>query len=339
MASLAWSVTLTGGLLPHVDAESAWAKVGTLLGHDAARLQARLPVTFNPVGQDQARHQCDDLRERGVAVAMQADDGSPRIWLQWEGKAHGPVSQGYARHALESGLWPADMPACAHGRRHWQALHVVLGLPAPAPTVAPRTQTALHVASPTAAPVAAPTAVAPAAEEAVPSATATPDPNALPMAAAQPKLYAGFWLRAAAYVLDYLIIVVCAFVTGLVIMLLDALGNGAGQHSRAFWVGVAIVVMWLYYASFESAPTQATPGKLAVGLRVTDRCGGRIGFGRATGRFFGMAISTVVLCVGYMMAGWTVRRQALHDLLVGCCVVRTDTFEAWRAQRQHPASA
>jgi uncharacterized RDD family membrane protein YckC len=61
---------------------------------------------------------------------------------------------------------------------------------------------------------------------------------------------------------------------------------------------------------------------MMLGLRVTDMSGSKISFGQATGRYFGMIISGLILCIGYMMAGFTQHKQALHDMLAGCLVVR-----------------
>jgi uncharacterized RDD family membrane protein YckC len=71
----------------------------------------------------------------------------------------------------------------------------------------------------------------------------------------------------------------------------------------------------------ESSPLQATIGKLAVGLRVTDLQGQRISFGRATGRFFAKWLSGAILLIGYLMAGFTEKKQALHDRIAGCLVL------------------
>jgi uncharacterized RDD family membrane protein YckC len=83
-----------------------------------------------------------------------------------------------------------------------------------------------------------------------------------------------------------------------------------------FYVG-----RWLYFALMESGPNQATLGKQAMGLKVTDDYGQPITFARATGRFFGGAVSNIILGIGYMMAGFTERKQALHDLMANTCVV------------------
>jgi uncharacterized RDD family membrane protein YckC len=61
---------------------------------------------------------------------------------------------------------------------------------------------------------------------------------------------------------------------------------------------------------------------MALGIRVTDLDGGRISFGRATGRYFGKILSGLILGIGFLMAAFTERKQALHDLLAGTLVVR-----------------
>ncbi len=78
---------------------------------------------------------------------------------------------------------------------------------------------------------------------------------------------------------------------------------------------------WLYFALMESSPRQATLGKQALGIMVTDLAGQRISFARATGRFFAKILSGLILWIGYVMAAFTERKQALHDLLASCLVV------------------
>jgi len=82
------------------------------------------------------------------------------------------------------------------------------------------------------------------------------------------------------------------------------------------------IFIWCYYAGLESSPLQATIGKLAVGLYVTDNKGERISFGRATARHFSKIISNIILLLGYCLAGWTSKKQALHDIISGCLVLK-----------------
>ena len=143
----------------------------------------------------------------------------------------------------------------------------------------------------------------------------------------QVEMYGGFWMRFAAYIIDYIITYVGGLIVGFVIGFALALvlhsGRDAMEAGKALGGLAGFILAWLYYALMESSPRQATFGKLAVGLKVTDMNGGRIGFGQATGRFFGKIISGLILCIGFMMAGWTERRQALHDMMANTLVVKT----------------
>ena len=116
---------------------------------------------------------------------------------------------------------------------------------------------------------------------------------------------AGFWWRALALWLDYIII-------GMIVGLLAMIG---------FWPFV-IIVWWLYYAVSESSRWQATPGKRAVGLIVVTENYETLTFARASGRFFGMILSYMICCIGFIMAAFTEKKQALHDIMARTLVVR-----------------
>lgn len=154
-------------------------------------------------------------------------------------------------------------------------------------------------------------------------------PAAAP-AARRSVIYAGFWLRAVAYLVDVLLLTMI----GVTAILMPLLARGAIPRDKPWFLFteqtrqvMAIQLLfnllsWLYFASFESSRWQATPGKRMLGLVVTDLTGRRITFARASGRFFGKFISQLLLFVGYVMAGFTPRKQALHDLLASCLVIR-----------------
>jgi len=112
-------------------------------------------------------------------------------------------------------------------------------------------------------------------------------------------------------------------------MAVDAEAGGLSENDVLAWLttfvlsNLAIMVIgWLYFALMESSGRQGTLGKHLLGIRVTGLDGGRISFGRATGRYFGKILSGMILMVGYLMAGFTDRKQALHDMLAGTLVVR-----------------
>lgn len=85
---------------------------------------------------------------------------------------------------------------------------------------------------------------------------------------------------------------------------------------------IAALVQWLYYAYLESGEKQATWGKQVLSLYVTDLQGNRITFGRASGRFFAKFVTGLTMGIGYIMAGFTERKQALHDMIASCLVLR-----------------
>jgi uncharacterized RDD family membrane protein YckC len=148
------------------------------------------------------------------------------------------------------------------------------------------------------------------------------------------SLYAGFWRRFWAYLLDGLILfVISGFVYTLVFVIAFSVlhrfnGISPLYIDNAYYgdtVGhvFSFVVPWLYYAFMESSTKQATLGKMAFEIYVTDLEGNRIAFARATARYFCMIfISGITLGIGYVMAGLTVRRQALHDKITECLVLR-----------------
>ena len=136
--------------------------------------------------------------------------------------------------------------------------------------------------------------------------------------------YAGFWLRFCAAFVDGIIL----WVIGLPIS--AAFGTAPWQQQRQpVEIGVALVSMvisivigWLYEALQTSSSYQATLGKRAVGIVVTDSMGNRISFGRATGRHFAKIVSGIILMIGYIMAGFTEKKQALHDIMAETLVTR-----------------
>ena len=154
--------------------------------------------------------------------------------------------------------------------------------------------------------------------------------------------YAGFWLRFVAYIIDALILGIPIGGIILVILLLtgafsalssmhvgdppDAVVGMLGMGIFGVYFGVitiGVVGGWLYYAYCESSAWQGTLGKKALGLIVTDLEGRPVTFGRASGRFFSKIITGLIpLGIGYMLAGFTAKKQALHDMIASCLVLR-----------------
>ncbi len=150
-------------------------------------------------------------------------------------------------------------------------------------------------------------------------------------------LYAGFWRRVLAYILDtllaWVIFLPLGFILGFGFFGSGIRGSSSDPEMAARAAASALPGMmllglveifniWLYFALMESSKNQGTLGKMALGLRVTDLDGNRITFGRATGRYFAKMLSAITLCIGFMMAGFTQKKQALHDMVVNTLVLR-----------------
>jgi uncharacterized RDD family membrane protein YckC len=143
--------------------------------------------------------------------------------------------------------------------------------------------------------------------------------------------YAGFWLRLIAYVIDNLLL---GFVLGN-LLLRPLLGRPGGIPADDPWFlftntspqVTALLLLflmgnWVYFAVMESSPWRATLGKKALGLEVVDLDGKRISFARASGRFFAKVLSSMAFLIGFLMAGFTAKKQGLHDILARCLVIR-----------------
>jgi uncharacterized RDD family membrane protein YckC len=154
-----------------------------------------------------------------------------------------------------------------------------------------------------------------------------------------PPAYAGFWLRFLAYIIDNIVLGVIFGVVALLAIaaigvdyfraMVQGLQDGNGEFPVAFVSAILIAVLltamvsWIYHAWMESSQYQGTLGKMALGLIVTDLNDQPVTFGRASGRFFAKIITGLIpLGIGYIMAGFTEKKQALHDMIASCLVLR-----------------
>ena len=148
---------------------------------------------------------------------------------------------------------------------------------------------------------------------------------------AKPVVYAGFWRRFVAMMIDSFVfaplILIVILMSGLFGIAMQPTADLEGLTGAIFSIGVVVLMCllfvgnWLYHTTMESSRHQATLGKKALGIIVTDMSGNRISFARANGRFFGKWISGMIMNVGYLMAAFTEKKQALHDILASCLVV------------------
>lgn len=143
------------------------------------------------------------------------------------------------------------------------------------------------------------------------------------------KNYAGFWKRFGALVIDWMLLsILNGICIGLFVLSFGAAMFSGGLGAIPFGVSMvfsfftlSFVLNWLYYTLMESSARQATLGKMALGVVVTDIEGRRISFARANGRYWSKILSGFFLCLGYIMAGFTAKKQALHDLIASTLVI------------------
>ena len=147
--------------------------------------------------------------------------------------------------------------------------------------------------------------------------------------------YAGFWIRFWAVAVDSLIVSIFGILQGVIVFLL--LSNAVNTDGITFIYLINLIIsqliLWLYYALFESGGWQATPGKRLMGICVTNLGGQRISFARASGRHFSKILSGLIFFIGYIMAGLTDKKQGLHDKVAATLVLRGKAGElAWDSE-------
>lgn len=157
------------------------------------------------------------------------------------------------------------------------------------------------------------------------------------------KNYAGFWLRFVAYLIDGIILNIINWL--IVLPAMGAIGLGIGATATGFdfdsmsegdmiamataiggmlfaggLIGIAVNI--LYFTLMESSKFQGTLGKMALGLKVTTESGGKLDFGKALVRNIAKILSGIIIMIGYIMAAFTEKKQALHDIIAKALVVR-----------------
>lgn len=229
------------------------------------------------------------------------------VWIGRDGERHGPYQENDVRDWLRSGKVSRQDLGWYEGLADWQPLSVLF------PDVV----------------VDAPTAPVLGVPVALPQTTT-----------ASLEDYAGFWKRVAAFILDFIILLIPNTI------ILKLMGGEAAQetmHQAILAAGTdsnalmaaymqyysavfPAILIWyavvlLYFAILESTPLQATIGKLALGIRVTDGRGARLSFLHALGRSAARYLSYIIFCIGFLFAAWTSRKQGLHDLIANTLVL------------------
>jgi uncharacterized RDD family membrane protein YckC len=151
-----------------------------------------------------------------------------------------------------------------------------------------------------------------------PAAVASSTPTSYALSATAD--YAGFWQRVGAHLVDLIIL----FVGQLAIVLILVVISGGSELAPALGYLIAVILALIYEPFFLSSNYQATPGKMALNIKVVDENNGRLSFIRALGRSIVKQFVSGILTLGlgFLAAAFTKRKQALHDLMIGSVVLR-----------------
>jgi uncharacterized RDD family membrane protein YckC len=245
---------------------------------------------------------------------------APWYYVQRDGQRLGPVAAADILAAYQNGTIARDTLVWRQGMPAW----------------VPLLQVAAEIGIGDEAPSAAP----PPVPEASPPIITTRRSQGIDR---EDVVYAGFVRRWVALTLDSVILAIPSFVLFFVIGIVSAAASrsASSEPSPAFMLfGYALwfVVAMLYYALQESSAYQATLGKRALGIKVTDGSGRRLTLSHAIGRWFAASLSYLTCYIGFLMAGFTERKRALHDMVADTLVVDRWAYTEYpeRQQRELP---
>ena len=154
------------------------------------------------------------------------------------------------------------------------------------------------------------------------------------VAPVQKVQYAGFWMRVLAWLIDTIILMVVASIVNFAVLgsmgtfprmqpgadPTTSLAAMAGIYGIVYLVN--LVIGCSYEALFVSSSLSATPGKLALGLKVLRPGGARVSFGRAIGRYFAKVLSAMILGIGFLLVAFDSEKRGLHDMICDTRVVK-----------------
>lgn len=279
-------------------------------------------------------------------------NATPWYYLDAARERHGPVTAEVVAARFRAGTIDLQSLVWREGLSEWTPLGQLrdeLDLPAEpvavaaAAAAAPVATSAIDAAQPASAasvgaasePLVAAAAPASAAPSAAASSVYSPPRSRVtedegPIDT-QDVVQAGFLRRWVALFVDILILSSVYYAVFFALLMLGmgaGMGMGGGRGFENAMAGVTLIAYPLYflfaacyYAGFESSSMQATPGKLVLGIKVVDREGRRLSPAHAVGRWVSASLSYLTLYIGFLMAAFTERKQALHDLVAGTQVV------------------
>lgn len=133
------------------------------------------------------------------------------------------------------------------------------------------------------------------------------------------RVYAGFWIRLAASLIDAFILSIVVVIPFILLMLI---GNSelVGILVKVFFIA-GIVGEIFYYVMMPLSKYQGTLGKYFLGLKIVDANGNKISAGKSGLRYFGCILSGI-MNIGYIMVAFTERKRGLHDFIANTYVIK-----------------
>ncbi|GFZ90460.1 RDD family protein [Dyella caseinilytica] len=246
------------------------------------------------------------------------------VWIGRQGERHGPYQEEQIKEWLRSGQLSREDLGWYDGLADWQPLSVLFPLEKPTPPPAPDMY--------------------------------APPPPPQPSAGVAAFHYAGFWQRFGAWIIDIIVLMIPSMIAMYLLGGMEAYrhlmeqvqaGSDMAEAFRQYGEATessqiaSLGMTFVYYVLFEASKFQATPGKLALRLRVTDLNGQRISIGRAAARnvvrVLGLIFGLIpIIC--YLAIAWTQRKQGLHDLMASTLVLNGSAQEQPPQRPQRPQS-
>jgi uncharacterized RDD family membrane protein YckC len=140
--------------------------------------------------------------------------------------------------------------------------------------------------------------------------------------------YAGFWLRVVASFIDGFILNLVYVIVAFIFFWFFAKNNSSLSNSTQTIMSILYFFIWILYFPLMESRSGATLGKKIIGIKVLNVNGEPIGFLKSVGRNLAKIISVLILMIGFMMAGFTKKKQGLHDIIASCVVVKSREVSA-----------
>ncbi len=134
--------------------------------------------------------------------------------------------------------------------------------------------------------------------------------------------YGGFWIRLLAKIIDGVAVGILQAIVSIPLGLVIGLSGSADSSGGEGILFLISLILPIVYTTWFLGTYAATPGKMACKLRVVSAYGEQISYARAFGRTMAEWLSSLILCLGYLMAAFDEEKRTLHDRICNTRVIR-----------------